>query len=326
MSAGHFSARGSFFAAGRFQVVAQAAIAFLSVLAVLQLILSGCARREEKAQSTPTSGSLAIYAALAIEPIVQQGADQFNRLYPRANVNVYPLDSRSIVDSLIYGKTDAAYFDRFLTEAESLAVVNSRKHVYRFILGSTIATWIVHPDNPIGELDSLQILKILTGAFDSWDDLGGAELKNTDNINIYLPPLGDGAWMALQDFYGSALTTVNAHYWPNDSLVIARVAEDPDGIGLVGMAVYDSRVKKVRWRHPLLADPVPANIGALQEGRYPFRIRLCYYTIADRTDLASGFLSFMASNPGQRIIADSGFLPEMVPVRIVNLSPSGDQK
>jgi ABC-type Fe3+ transport system substrate-binding protein len=55
-------------------------------------------------------------------------------------------------------------------------------------------------------------------------------------------------------------------------------------------------------------------------------MRLYYYTIADRTDLASGFLSFMASNQGQRVIADQGYLPEMIPVRVVTLSPSGEQK
>jgi len=100
-------------------------------------------------------------------------------------------------------------------------------------------------------------------------------------------------------------------------------------LGLVGMQITPSahpEVKKVKWINPLLADPVPANIGTLQEGRYPFKMGLYYYTIADRTDLASGFLSFMAGNQGQRLVADNGFLPAMIPVRIVNLSPYGDQK
>jgi phosphate transport system substrate-binding protein len=128
--------------------------------------------------------------------------------------------------------------------------------------------------------------------------------------------------MALVNFFGSALSNVNAHYWSSDSLVLERVAEDPFALGFVGKPVYGTKVKKLHWRHPLLADPVPANIGSLQEGKYPFKIQLFYYTIADRTDLASGFLSFMASNAGQRVIADQGFLPEMVPVRVITLSSS----
>ena len=254
--------------------------------------------------------------------MVQAGADEFNRLYTKANVNVYPLDSRAIADSMIYRHADIGYFDRNLTEAESLAVVQSRKHVYRFHLGSTVATWIAHPTNDVTELDSLQILGILTGKITNWRAAGGSD----ENINIYLPPVGDGAWIALREYFGDALAQIEAHYWPSDSAVVAEVAHDPAGFGFVGRAIYDKQIKRIRWRHPLLADAVPANIGALQEGKYPFRVRLCYYTIADKTDLASGFLSFMASNAGQRLIADRGFLPELIPVRIVNLTPSGDQK
>jgi phosphate transport system substrate-binding protein len=265
---------------------------------------------------------LVAYVAPGIAPVVQKGADEFNRLYSKANVVVIPLDSRSIVDSLIHGRADVGYFDRNLEAAESTAVAQSRRHVYRFHLASTVATWMVHPENPVAELDSMQILQILKGATANWRDVGGSDAA----IEVLLPPLGDGSWMALQQFYGEALREVSAHTWPNDSLIVERVAEAPGALGFVGQAVYDERVKKIRWRDPLLADPVPANIGKLQEGKYPFRVPLCYYTIGDNTDLASGFLSFLASNPGQRVFADQGFLPEMIPVRIVNLSPHGDQK
>ncbi len=291
-----------------------AAIAFTFLL----LFLAGCSNKKAAEQSTPTSGSLAVYTSPAVLTGVQAGADQFNQLYQNANVNVYPLNSRAIIDSMINRRTDVGYFDRRISEAESLAVINSRKHLYSFLLGSTVATWIVNPQNRVNEIDSLQILEILTGKIKSWEEIGG----KSQPINIYLPPLGDGAWAELEDFFGDALKQVDAHYWPNDSLIIERVSEDPAAIGFIGRQIFDSKVKKLRWVNPLLADAVNANIGTLQEGKYPFKIRLIYYTVADKTDLASGFLSFMASNIGQRLIADQGYLPEMVPARVVTLSSS----
>ncbi len=322
MSARHLSSKRPSLAPRKASSPAQAAIICACLGLLFLLSFGGCSKSAKEAESTPTSGSLAAYAAPSIATVVQAGADEFNRLYSKANVNVYSLDSRAIVDSMIYRRTDIGYFDRNLSEAESLAIVQSRRHVYRFLLGSTIATWIVHPSNEVSELDSLQILDILTGKITNWHDVGGSD----DEIDVILPPLGDGAWIALKEFFGDALGEVEAHYWPSDSAVVAEVANDPGGLGFVGRTIYDKRIKRIRWRDPLLADAVPANIGALQEGKYPFRVRLCYYTIADKTDLASGFLSFLASNAGQRLIADNGFLPEMIPVRIVNLSPSGDQK
>jgi len=298
------------------------AICLVLISISLLTALDGCAKKQKQEVTTPTSGSIAIFASPAIEPVVQLCADQFNRLYQNANVNVYPLNSRAIVDSLINRRIEVGYFDRSLSQAESLAIINTRKQLYSFVLGSTVATWVVNPKNPATIIDSLQTLKILTGQVTSWKAFGGPNEK----INIYLPPLGDGAWKALEDFFGPALTKVDAHYWPSDTLVLARVSEDPGGFGLVGKPVYDPKVKKLRWRNPILAEPVTVNIGSLQEGKYPFRVRLYYYTIADRTDLASGFLSFMASNAGQRIIADQGFLPEMVPARVVTLPPTGGQK
>jgi phosphate transport system substrate-binding protein len=266
-----------------------------------------------------------VFAAPAIETVIQIGADAFNKLYPQANVNVYALDSRAIVDSLLQARTDAAYFDRQLSVAESLTVVANRRHIYSFLLGTTVSTWLVHPSNTVATIDSLQLLNILTGKFKSWSDLGGAD----EPIDIYLPPLDDGAWKTLADYYAGGLFSVAAHYWPNDSTVLAKVQEDPNALGLVGRQIAGAdnpQLKKLKWINPILADPVPANIGSLQEGKYPFPVGLYYYTIADRTDLASGFLSFMASNAGQRLIADNGFLPAMIPVRIVNLSSTGDQK
>jgi phosphate transport system substrate-binding protein len=297
-------------------------ISLVLLFAFLQTGFVSCAKKEKQQETTPTSGSVVIFASPAVVPVIQSGADQFNRLYPKANVNVYSLNSRAIVDSLIYRRIDVGYFDRPLSQAESLAVIRTRKQLYSFILGSTIATWIVHPKNPMGAIDSLQAVKILSGQVTSWKALGGSN----DKISIYLPPLGDGAWAALEGFFGAALSKVDAHYWPSDSLVLERVAEDPSALGFVGKPVYDARVKKLRWRDPMLAEPVVANIGSLQEGKYPFMIRLYYYTIGDRSDLASGFLSFMASNAGQRVIADQGFLPEMVPVRLISLPPSGEPK
>jgi len=294
----------------------------LVFFAILPAVLAGCGKKEQGEKSTPTSGSLAVFVSPAMVPVVQAGADEFNKTYLEANVNVYPLNSRAIVDSMINRQADVGYFDRSLSQAESLAVVGTRQHLYSFLLGSSVATWVVHPDNPATVIDSAQALEILTGQTTSWKALSGRD----DSIHVYLPPLGDGAWTALERFFSGALTKVNAHYWQSDSAVLAEVSQDPAGLGFVGMPLRDSKVKKLRWRHPLLADPVPANIGTLQEGKYPFRVNLYYYTIADRTDLASGFLSFMASNAGQRIIADQGFLPEMIPVRVVTLRSGEEQK
>jgi phosphate transport system substrate-binding protein len=309
-------------ASGRMKYFAVLTIMSVLLLAFLQSVLVGCAKKEQQPESTPTSGSMSVFASPAIAPVIQTAADQFNRLYPKANVNVYSLNSRAIVDSLVNRRTEVGYFDRSLSQAESLAIIRTRKQLFSFRLGSTVATWVVNPKNAVSTIDSVQALEILTGQVTSWRAMGGSG----DKINIYLPPLGDGAWTALEGFFGAALTKVDAHYWPSDSLVLARVAEDPSALGFVGKQVYDTRVKKLRWRDPILAEPVAPNIGSLQEGKYPFRIRLCYYTIADRSDLASGFLSFMSSNVGQRVIADQGFLPEMVPARVFTLPSSGKQK
>jgi ABC-type phosphate transport system substrate-binding protein len=117
-------------------------ISLVLLFAFLQTGFVSCAKKEKQQATTPTSGSVVVFASPAVVPVIQSGADQFNRLYPKANVNVYSLNSRAIVDSLIYRRIDVGYFDRPLSQAESLAVIRTRKQLYSFILGSTIATWI----------------------------------------------------------------------------------------------------------------------------------------------------------------------------------------
>ncbi len=322
MRAGHISqTQGSPWKRGISSAIRSAPLAGAFIIMVFFLASSGCARKSGDRQSTPTSGSLGVYVSPSVAPLIQAEADVFNQTYPQANLIVYPLVTGAILDSLINEKTSVAYLDRSLSEAESLVVVSSRKHVNLFILGSTVVTWIVNPQNDFKYLDSLQLLSILTGEFDSWKDLGGPD----ENLHIYIPPADDGAWLTLQNYFGDIQAKFLPQYQPSDSLIIQHVADDTWGLGMVGGSVAEGRVKKLKWKHPQLPDPVPANIGTLKEGSYPFSKSLCYYTVVERADLAGGFLSFISSNPGQRLLADKGFLPQMIPVRIVAPPAVGDQ-
>jgi phosphate transport system substrate-binding protein len=99
--------------------------------------------------------------------------------------------------------------------------------------------------------------------------------------------------------------------------VVDSVASHEDAIGYAGMAELDERVKALPISSPRGGPLKVLNIDTVYRKEYPLA-RVFYFGTRGipRDNLVSGFVSFVMSTPGQRIVLDGGFVPATVQLRI----------
>ena len=178
---------------------------------------------------------------------------------------------------------------------------------------------VVPVANPVQNVTLGELQRIWRGETRDWASLGGRDGR----ILPVLPPLSSDLARAFAQrvMAGEAMrapTLVEG----SDSAVAARVAATPGAIGVVPLALANARGLKALRVAPLEGTPyVDPDMESVHDGTYTLSrfINLFIRTRGQR--LAGGFVTFVASNPGQQLVLDSGRLPTAVPLRFVRRSP-----
>ena len=64
-----------------------------------------------------------------------------------------------------------------------------------------------------------------------------------------------------------------------------------------------------------------ADLERVYHGEYPLTRYFSFYVRASSHPLANGFITFVTSMDGQKVVQQSGYVPTAVPVRFVRRSP-----
>jgi phosphate transport system substrate-binding protein len=86
--------------------------------------------------------------------------------------------------------------------------------------------------------------------------------------------------------------------------IAAEVGKNPNGVGYVGMAYTKASGIKV-----MPIDGVTPSTKSVQDHSYSYWRPTFYYTNGEPGGLAKEFLDFTVSAPGQKIVAQVGFVP-----------------
>ncbi len=176
---------------------------------------------------------------------------------------------------------------------------------------------IVAQDNPIGNVSTAQLSKILSGQIRNWQALGGPDAGITVHLRDGQSGLGQAAVDRLLTPVGATLGGDLRRHRSNRDLTTA-VEADPFGIGLAS----ESDVGE--------AKPVPlsGNCGFILTAQrktvktedYPLTAPIFLYLPVRRLPkLARDFLTFTRSTPAQLVIRRAGYTdqaPELIPVDV----------
>ncbi len=198
--------------------------------------------------------------------------------------------------------------DRELVELEALGDLKS-PDAEQIIAIDGLAI-ILHPGNPLNQLNTEQLAQIFSGQISRWEALGGI----AGPIHLYARDEQSGTWEIFKELVlsrtGNPLSH-NAQRFESSEQLSDAVSNDPQGIGFIGLP-YIRAAKPVAIVDGPSQPMLPLNSLIASED-YPLSRRLYFYLPpAIHNPWARALISFTQSTQGQVIVAQNGFVAQSV--------------
>jgi phosphate transport system substrate-binding protein len=185
---------------------------------------------------------------------------------------------------------------------------------------------ILHPQNPLGQLNTDQLARIFSGETKTWEELGGGG----GAIHLYARDDQSGTYDTFKELVlsgrGKTLSSTAKRFESSEQLSDA-VSLDPQGIGFIGLP-YVRQAKAVAIADGQSQSMLPLNSLIATED-YPLSRRLFFYLPPTGTNpWAQALVAFAQSSNGQAIVAANGFIAQTVQAMAVSpnaLMPEGYQ-
>lgn len=169
---------------------------------------------------------------------------------------------------------------------------------------------ILHPQNPLSQLNTEQLARIFSGEMKTWEELGSAG----GPIHLYARDDQSGTYDTFKELVlsrrGKTLGSTAKRFESSEQLSDA-VSQDPQGIGFIGLP-YVRQAKAVAIvdgdSQPML--PLSSLIATED---YPLSRRLFLYLPPNgQNPWADALVAFSQSSKGQAIVAANGFIAQTV--------------
>ncbi|HQO03312.1 MAG TPA: PstS family phosphate ABC transporter substrate-binding protein [Spirochaetota bacterium] len=253
---------------------------------------SGCTPR---AQETIT-----IYGSTTIEPITRKIAEAYmdNRA---VDIVTACNGSHDGINKLINGGCDIADASAKISAAEMNTAKTKGVDIKEFPFARDLVVPIVHHDNPVKNLTKAQLRDIFSGKVRNWSDVGGTASEIDVAIRADTSGTHD-VWNRI--ILGGRKEFTGAVAQASNSSVLAYVAANKNAVGYVSYAFLNSDVKMIS------IDGIRAEVKKGMKTEYPVTRTLYMYVDKKKLSPATrGFIVFILSNEGQRIVRESGFIP-----------------
>lgn len=178
---------------------------------------------------------------------------------------------------------------------------------------------IVHPDNPLNQLNTEQLAKVFNGEITTWEALGGVG----GPINLYARDDQSGTWDTFEELVLSRAhhpLSSRAHRFESSEKLSDAVSKDPHAIGFIGLP-YILAAKPLAIVDGASQPMLPLNSLIASED-YPLSRRLFFYLPpTSQNPLAKALVTFTQSAEGQAIVAQNGFIAQTVQASHVEPGP-----
>jgi len=298
--------------------------------AVLLLSALGC---ESERKETPTKGYVKVVVSEDVAPLIELEQRKFMELYPQARVELAIAPAREAITRLFNDTITVIISSRPLNKEERDVAKRTNLALAEYKMAIDAVAIVLNAKNPVEELRTTQLDSVLTGTVTEWNAVGGEVAP----IELFLPSPNSANY----EVVSTRLLRGKPFARPvrvisSSSEMLQAVSERANAIGMVGLNWLAEKKDQVRVL--ALMDPeAPDSLGIKGEyfvphqahvyrGYYPLSRDVYIVSKADNYGVAAGFLSFITSGPGQKIVLNSGLVPATMPVRLVELTNKGIQQ
>ncbi|MGF7087998.1 phosphate transport system substrate-binding protein [Kroppenstedtia sanguinis] len=252
-------------------------------------------------QESQLKGSLTAVGSTAMQPLVEEAANQFTAKNPGVQVNVQGGGSGTGLSSAVDGSADIGNSDVFAEEKDGIDAAKIEDHKV-FVVGMGP---VVNPKTGVEDLTQKQLIDIFTGKVKNWKEVGGKDQE----IVLVNRPESSGTRSTFQTF---ALNGQDEHRAKggieedSSGTVKKIVSETPGAIGYLAFSYFDDSVKPVKLEG---VEPKNENVHT---GKWKVWAYQHMYTPkeSENQELAKAFIDYILSDEIQNdLIPQLGYIP-----------------
>lgn len=244
------------------------------------------------------SGSVTAMGSTALQPLVEQAANQFMAKNPAARVLVQGGGSGTGLTQVAQGGCDIGNSDIFAEEKAGIdakALVDHKVAVVGFAA-------VVNKAVTVKNLTQQQLIDIFSGKVTNWKEVGGPKM----DIVLVNRPKSSGTRATFKKYALNGVEEANGVALTEDSSGTVRktIAETKGAIGYLALSYVDNSVRALKLNG---VAPLKVNIVT---GKYPVWSYEHMYTKGAPTGLAKEFLEYMVGTEVQKtLVPQLGYLP-----------------
>jgi len=252
---------------------------------------------------------------------MMEEAYAFMDLYAKAKVLVLGGGSNPGLEAVFMDSAQIAVTTRPMTVEEKERASSGGFQVHEFKIAKDGIAIVVNPSNPVEKLTVTQVAEIFTGRMKDWSEVGG----KSGSIRVCIWNENSGTYTFFRDgILKIDQYTDRAWRFDNTEEMIKNIEKEHGAIGLISMAhlyrswnplIEETRIKPLAIGQSPQGEFVLPDEATVHDSTYPFIRNIYLYTSHEPKGLANGFITFLTSSAGQKIIAGNGFVPVTVPVK-----------
>ena len=259
-------------------------ITVILALACIAALFVGCGKQ--------TSGSVSTDGSTSMEKVIGALGESFMAKFEGTTFTYNPTGSGSGIKAVQAGTCDIGLASRNLKDEEKSSGLKQTVLAYDGI------AIIVHPDNPVSDLDVETIAKIYTGEITNWKDVGG----NDAQIVLIGREAGSGTRDGFESITGTEGACQYRQELTSTGDVITTVSQNPDAIGYASLASLKDSVKAVS------VGGVKPTEASVKDGSYVIQRPFVLVTVEGKelSETAQKFFDYVTSAEAADVIAKAG--------------------
>ena len=299
-------------------------------LIVAIALLVGCADRDKtgKLLDIPTAGTISIAVDESLKPLIDAEIRAFEGIYHNAHINVSYTSEGEAIDALLRDSARMAIVTRRLVESEEKTLLAQTIVPHQLKMATGGIALIANRQNLDTLINLDEIKKVLAGELET---LNAARKKDVSTLSVVVfDQPNSGIVRFLRDSIMPFDTLPNYCFAvKSNSAVIEYVSKTPHAMGLIDLSWISDRDDSTTnsFLNSIRVMGVSRDSGFFQpyqayiaQRSYPLLRDVMMISREARSGLASGFMAFVASDKGQRIVLKSGLVPATMPIRIVEIN------
>lgn len=238
-------------------------------------------------------------------PLVQKEAEVYMTMNPEETVTVTGGGTGVGMSSLVAETTDIALASRKIKFTEKQKIAKANKKVEEVIIAYDALVVIVNPSNPVSKLTREELEGIFRGKITNWKEVGGKDLP----IVPYARETSSGTY----EFFRESVLK-NKNYMsgimsmPATGAIVQSVMQTPGAIGYIGFAYLNDNLKPISVSYDQGVSFVAPTEQNATDKLYPIVRPLYLYTEEAEGEHVQGFINFVLSEKGQKVVSEEGFI------------------